>query len=75
MTCEHNRTMYVNAKSRDLNYIEIPHLNIVKDGYAPKINGVCHGDYIEFRLCLDCGTLLGYNPLSDGQLKQAFKVR
>ena len=28
-----------------------------KEGYAPDVNSLCNGDYIEGTVCMECGTL------------------
>jgi hypothetical protein len=64
--CGSERIARVNAKSNDLNFLEIPHLNIDHDGYLPTLDEVFDGDYVNFALCLECGMIQGNSfPLTD----------
>ena len=69
LSCEHKRVMSVSAKANDLQFYKIPHLDIEHEGYAPYIDGVCCGDYIRFNLCLDCGKIIGFDGITDEELK------
>jgi hypothetical protein len=73
--CKHERVMHVNAKADDRQQYRVPHLDIDKDGYAPQIGELCHGDYIELTICLDCGTVIGLDvPISDEMIFEAFDL-
>jgi hypothetical protein len=61
------RVLIINAKSSDLcntEYIVDGETRVESDGYCPNIKGVGGGDYIELRIDLDTGKLLGYDPVS-----------
>lgn len=77
MTCKcgSTRMMSVCGKSRDLNGIQIPHLNIDHDGYVPDGLGIGDGDYIEFTVCLDCGQIQGWKPVTDEAIKTSMNVK
>jgi hypothetical protein len=72
MTCKcgSNRIAHIQGKSRDLNSIEIPHLDFEHDGYMMEL-GVGDGDYIEFSLCLDCGQVQNFEPITDETIKES----
>lgn len=74
MTCTHDRTISINAHSSDLNNIEVPHLGIEKDGYLPFIKGIGGGDDVNIEICLDCGTVVGFDPMTDDEVKAALGV-
>jgi len=72
MTCKcgSDRIAYINGKTRDLNSISIDHLNFEHDGYMMDI-GVGSADYIEFDLCLDCGQVQGFTPVTDEMIMES----
>jgi hypothetical protein len=73
--CKHARVLHVNAKADDRQEYRVPHLGIDREGYAPRIGELCHGDYIEFTVCLDCGTVVGLDvPMSDEMIFEAFDL-
>lgn len=71
--CGSNRIIEISGKHSDCFVGYVSHLNIDYDGYAPEIPGVCGGDYTGFDMCLDCGTVQNYTPMTDEEIKQAFK--
>lgn len=72
--CKHERTLILNSKASDMHFCEVPHLTIEKDGYAPNIPGLCNGDYVDLTVCLDCGTVIGFEPMSDEEVLIAFEI-
>jgi hypothetical protein len=73
--CQHVRTMRVNAKADDRQYHVVSHLEVERDGYAPYLKGICHGDYVELTLCLDCGKVISREfPIGDEELREAFGI-
>lgn len=73
--CSHSRVLYVGAKAGDCKAFSVPHLDIDHNGYAPNIPGIADGDYIDFRVCLDCGQILGFTSMSDEDIKIAFNYK
>lgn len=69
--CTHERFIAVGGKVSDLCDLRIPHLNVDQDGYVPSIPGIGGGDYLRLNLCLDCGTAIGFKPLTDQELRAA----
>jgi len=73
--CGSVRLVRIHGKSVDLNFVDVPHLNIEGDGYVPNFIGE-YGDYISFTFCADCGTIQDDNmngisfPISDATLKR-----
>jgi hypothetical protein len=72
MSCKHERVIIMSAKADDRQGYSVPHLAIDKQGYAPFIDGLCHGDYIGLTVCLDCGTVVGFKPQTDAEMFEAF---
>lgn len=70
--CKHKRLLEVGAKASDLQNYAVPHLGLDHDGYAPHITHLCGGDYIEFSICLDCGVVVGFKPISDEEIIAIF---
>ena len=72
--CGGNRIARVSAKCSDLCWVQVPHLDAEKDGYVPRNIGLGdESDYVDVDFCLDCGRLQGNFPVSDAQIKKAFK--
>jgi len=59
--CGADRIASINAKSSDLNCVEID--GIEHDGYVPDDIGIGGGDYVEFTWCLHCGKIQGDFPV------------
>lgn len=74
MSCKHERVINISAKADDRQTHSVPHLSIDRTGYAPCIDGVCHGDYLELTICLDCGSLVGFESISDTEIYEAFDI-
>jgi hypothetical protein len=72
MTCKcgSTRIMNVFAKHSDLAAMSIPHLNFDHDGYMPPV-GPFGGDDFNIDICLDCGTIQDWKPISDKDLAEA----
>jgi len=43
------------------------------EGYALNIPGLCSGDYTELEICIKCGTIQDWVPLTDSQCAELFK--
>lgn len=67
--CKSERVLSVSAKCSDLCHCY--YMDHEKDGYAPELDPVGGGDYIEFDVCLECGQMQGEFPIADEQLKEA----
>jgi len=78
MTCKcgnYTRFLSLGGKCSDMCYTRVPHLKYENDGYAPPIPGLGGGDYIELKVCLNCGLLQGFKaPFSDEDLKVALDI-
>lgn len=72
-TCSHDRTITINAHSSDLNFVAVPHLNLEKEGYLPHIDNICSGDDVNIEICLDCGQVVGFDGMTDKEVKAALK--
>jgi hypothetical protein len=67
--CGSNRIVHLSGKCNDMCVMIVEHLDIEKDGYAPRISNISGGDYISFDFCADCGMIQDFTPLSDEFLK------
>jgi hypothetical protein len=56
--CTHERTLRLSAKCSDMCHVYWPN-DQDTDGYAPSIDGLGGGDYVEFSVCIDCKVVLG----------------
>lgn len=72
--CNHDRVLQVSAKAFDCQVHAVPHLDIEREGYAPSIDGLCSGDYINFTVCLDCCKVLTMQPQLDIDIQDAFGI-
>ena len=70
--CEHKRKLIEYAKGNDLQKYTNPHLEIDHDGYASFIDNLRGGDYVQFEICLDCGTVIGFKLMTDEELLEYF---
>lgn len=67
------RVMHVNAKQDDRGGVSIPHLDLDHDGYVPHGLGIGGGDYLRFTVCLDCGKIQNWEPLSDDDVTESIQ--
>lgn len=73
-TCACTRIMSCSMKHDDRTSFSVAHLSIEKDGdYAPYLNGF-GGDYTQFEVCLDCGKIQDWAPVTDDEVKEAFDI-
>ena len=62
----------VNAKCSDMCVVTLNGKD--KNGYVPSGLGIGGGDYIEFKLCLLCGRVLGNTfPVPQADIDEAFE--
>ena len=64
MTCQkcyNGRILSVCGKTSDMCFCEIDGKE--EDGYVPEDCGIGGGDYVEFKVCLNCGQIQGEFPL------------
>lgn len=66
--CESKRVLDVSAKPSDCCGVTLN--GVTHEGYLPKDLGIGGGDYVEFRLCLECGKVQGKFPLAECALEQ-----
>lgn len=60
--CSSTRIVSISSKSVDLNFIS--YKGVEGDGYVPDFIGKW-GDYVEFKLCIECGRIQDNFPLDD----------
>jgi hypothetical protein len=66
--CGSSRILDFSAKCSDLSGGSIG--NRGWDGYVPNDLGIGGGDYVEFKLCLDCGQAVGEWPLPESDFEK-----
>lgn len=65
--CKSKRVLHVSAKCSDLCFVE---LGAAKhDGYVPDDLNIGGGDYVVFKVCLDCGQHQGKFPVAKSELE------
>lgn len=61
--CNSDNIISVTGKTSDL--VNIQHTNGIEiSGYIPENLGIGSGDYLRFRVCLDCGQIQGVWPVT-----------
>lgn len=65
--CESPRIVAVNAKCSDMCFVNIADKE--HDGYVPTDMGIGGRDYIDMRVCLNCGAVQGTFPLPRTELE------
>lgn len=74
MTCTHERIAHIGGKTSDMQTVSVPHLGLEHEGGGVFIGAICGGDYIELKLCLDCGHALNFGkPMTDEEITEAFE--
>ena len=58
--CDSERILELNAKCSDRCSANLGEGS--SEGYAPRITGICGGDYINPSVCMDCGKVQGEFP-------------
>ena len=69
MSCGSKRVASVNGKCSDRCIVEIGDKE--QDGYVPDDMPFGLGDYLEFRVCLDCGHMNGNWPCPETELERS----
>ena len=67
MTCTHSRTVELCLCHDDTAMMDIAHLKVHHDGYLPYI-GILGGDDTNLEICLDCGQVIGWKPITDEEI-------
>lgn len=68
--CGSERTLSVSGKVSDLCYSSVGDRQ--RDGGTPYGMNIGGGDYLEFKLCLDCGKVAGTFPVTEDAVNEAF---
>ena len=66
--CSSERVLRVSAKADDLCHVVLDGKE--HEGYMPHDAGIGGGDYVEFKLCLDCGQVQGAFPRPPMELEE-----
>lgn len=67
--CGSDRMMSVGGKTSDMCCVTYKDMD--RNDYVPRGLNIGGGDYLSFRVCLDCGTMKGQWPLSDEAVEEA----
>jgi hypothetical protein len=70
------RTLKINAKCSDLCFAEYEVDGITKaktDSYAPNVEGLCGGDYVDLEIDLDTGQIIGWVVPTHEQIMNEMK--
>jgi hypothetical protein len=62
--------MSVYMKHNDLASVTVRHLKINRDDYLPHV-GVFGGDDTHLTICMDCGMIQEWKPITDAEIKAA----
>lgn len=65
--CNSDRLLEMSAKCCDAFYGSYKDKEI-ESGYAPSIQNVCGGDYVDAIICLECGQVQGVFPVEDSNI-------
>ena len=69
MNCKCERILCLGGKVSDLSNTSIPHLGVEHEGYVPYISpALGGGDYIKLELCMDCGRIQNFEPITDANV-------
>lgn len=71
--CASPKIMSVSGKVSDMCDVKIPHMAIDHEGYVPGGLGVGSGDYLRFSVCLICGKLQNFKPMTDEAIREVFE--
>lgn len=72
-TC--SRWVTISAKHDDRASVAVRHMNIEQDSdYLPKLGGQFGGDDFSIDVCLDCGNIRGWQPMTDADVKEALNI-
>jgi hypothetical protein len=75
--CGSTRILSVGAKASDCQnwtYEKDGELVGEKQDYAPHIQGVARGDYIEMQFCADCGQIQDFERVPEAELTEYFEI-
>ena len=61
-SCKSDRVLSISAKCADLCGGTFKGKEF--EGYAPSVNNICKGDYIDVTICLECGQVQGAFPVT-----------
>lgn len=65
--CKSERILDIHAHSSDRNIVLLQGKE--KNGYLPRIAGICGGDDVQVRICLDCGQVQGNFPIKESDVR------
>lgn len=71
-TCGSDRILCIGGKVSDMGHFNIPHLGVEHHGSMPYeiTPSLCHGDYIEMEICMDCGRVQNFEPVTDDDVRE-----
>jgi len=68
--CGSERILSVSCKVSDMCSAQLD--GRYHDGYVPSGLNIGGGDYLEFKMCLDCGQHVGTFPVAENVVNEAF---
>lgn len=68
--CNHERVMSLYMKHNDLSSVYVDHLDIDYSDYMPHV-GIFGGDDTQFAVCMQCGQIRNWKPISDAEIRKA----
>lgn len=71
--CEKPLVAKISGKTSDMCSLSIPSLNITRDGCVPSGLGIGSGDYLSICVCLACGQLQNFKPLTEKAVREAVR--
>lgn len=67
--CSSTRIMSVSGKCSDMCSVFVSE-ELQRNDYVPRNLNIGGGDYLEFKVCLDCGTIQGEWPVTEETLQE-----
>jgi hypothetical protein len=61
--CGNDRIMEVSGKTSDMCFVEYD--GYETEGYVPRDLNIGGGDYLQFKMCLECGRVQGTFPIPE----------
>lgn len=71
--CAKPLVLDIEGKTSDMCFYRVSALDIEGEGYVPSGLGVGGGDYLRVKVCLACGKLQNFKPLTEENIRAAFE--
>jgi len=70
MTCSCGNDKFVRVSGKTGDMSSVSYDDIRKHGYVPRGLGIGGGDYIELSICIACGKVENFQPLTDEEIRE-----